>query len=146
MVFVSHMTSETAQIHPVEEVCAAAREAGVLSIVDGAHVPGQLPLDLEALGADVYAGNCRKWLCAPKGAAFLWARPEHQPWLEPVVTSWGWAPEADFAAQHEWQGTFDPSAWLAIPTAVETWRGFDLERCRATVGRLVDALRSEWAV
>jgi len=135
VVFVSHVTSETAQVLPVEEVCAAAREAGVLSIVDGAHVPGQLPLDLEALGADVYAGNCHKWLCAPKGAAFLWARPEHQPWLEPVVTSWGWALEADFAAKHEWQGTFDPSAWLAIPAAIEAWRGFDLDRCRAIAER-----------
>ena len=130
-VFVSHVTSDTAQVLPVAEICAAARRAGVLAIVDGAHAPGHLPLDLEQLGADVYAGNCHKWLCAPKGSAFLWARPEHHRWLEPVVTSWGWAPDAELAAKHEWQGTFDPSAWLAIPTAIETWRGFDLERCRA---------------
>ncbi len=130
VVFLSHVTSPTASVLPVAEVCAAARAAGVLSIVDGAHAPGQLDLDLGSLGADVYAGNCHKWLCAPKGSAFLWARPEHQPWIEPVVTSWGWAPGAAFAAKHEWQGTFDPSAWLTVPAAIEAWRTLDLERCR----------------
>lgn len=134
-VFASHITSDTAQVLPVAEICAAARRAGVLAIVDGAHVPGHLPLDLGHLGADVYAGNCHKWLCAPKGSAFLWARSERHRWLEPVVTSWGWAPDAELAAKHEWQGTFDPSAWLTIPTAIETWRGFDLERCRAVAER-----------
>jgi isopenicillin-N epimerase len=125
VVFLSHITSETASVLPVEAACAAAREAGVLSVVDGAHVPGHLTLDLSALGADVYAGNCHKWLSAPKGSAFLWARPEHHGWIEPVVTSWGWQRDARFAEKHEWQGTFDPSAWLTIPTAVAVWRGLD---------------------
>ena len=106
-VCVSHITSPTALVLPVEEICAAAREAGVLSIVDGAHAPGQIPLDLEALGADVYAGNCHKWLCAPKGAGFLWARPEHQGWIQPLVVSWGYR-ETAFADRHTWAGTKDP--------------------------------------
>src|SRR5262245_64152517 len=89
-VVVSHVTSPTALVLPVAEVCDAARKAGVLSIVDGAHVPGQLPLRIDDLGADVYAGNCHKWLCAPKGSGFLWARPEHQDWIEPLVVSWGY--------------------------------------------------------
>ena len=88
-IVVSHITSPTALVLPVEEICEAARKAGVLSIVDGAHVPGHIPLDVEAVGADVYAGNCHKWLCAPKGSGFLWARPEHQDWIEPLVDQLG---------------------------------------------------------
>ncbi|HUQ22873.1 MAG TPA: aminotransferase class V-fold PLP-dependent enzyme [Gaiellaceae bacterium] len=129
-VSVSHITSPTALVLPVEEICAAAREAGVLSIVDGAHAPGQIPLDLEALGADVYAGNCHKWLCAPKGAAFLWARPEHQRWIDPLVVSWGYGAETSFAERHGWQGTRDPAAPLAVPAAIEAHGALDLARCR----------------
>jgi isopenicillin-N epimerase len=129
-VVVSHITSPTALVLPVEEVCEAARRAGILSIVDGAHVPGHLPLDVEALGADVYAGNCHKWLCAPKGAGFLWARPEHQDWIEPLVVSWGYHEEADFGERHGWQGTRDPAAYLAVPRAIEAHATFDLERAR----------------
>jgi isopenicillin-N epimerase len=118
VVFLSHVTSPTALVLPVEEVCRAAREAGALAIVDGAHAPGQLPLEVEAVGADVYAGNCHKWLCAPKGAAFLWARPEHQRWIEPLVVSWRWSQGGAFGERHVWQGTRDPAAYLAVPDAI----------------------------
>jgi isopenicillin-N epimerase len=130
-VSVSHVTSPTAIVLPVVEICAAARARGALAIVDGAHAPGQLPLDLEALGADVYAGNCHKWLCAPKGAGFLWARPEHQRWIEPLVVSWGYRDEADFGERHGWQGTRDPSAYLAVPKAIEVHATFDAQGQRA---------------
>jgi isopenicillin-N epimerase len=139
-VSVSHITSPTALVLPVEEICAAAREAGVLSIVDGAHAPGQIPLDLERLGADVYAGNCHKWLSAPKGAGFLWARPEHQRWIEPLVISWGYGAEASFAERHGWQGTRDPAAALTVPAAIEAHSGFDLERCRRLAASFHDRL------
>ena len=130
-VSVSHITSPTALLLPVEEICAAAHEAGVLSIVDGAHAPGQVSLDLDALGADIYAGNCHKWLCAPKGAGFLWARPEHQGWIEPLVVSWGYREDADFAERHGWAGTRDPAAYLSVPKAIEVHATFDLEGARA---------------
>jgi isopenicillin-N epimerase len=129
-VVVSHVTSPTALVLPVEEVCEAARRAGVLSVVDGAHAPGHLPLDLGGLGADVYAGNCHKWLCAPKGAGFLWARPEHQEWIEPLVVSWGYHEDASFGERHGWQGTRDPSAYLAVPAAIEARAAFDLAGMR----------------
>jgi isopenicillin-N epimerase len=125
---------------PVAEICAAARAAGALAIVDGAHAPGQVPLDLDALGADVYAGNCHKWLCAPKGAGFLWARPEHQRWIEPLVISWGYGAERTFADRHGWQGTRDPTASLAIPAAIEAHGTFDLERCRRLAASFHDRL------
>ena len=130
-VSVSHITSPTALVLPVEEICAAARARGVLSIVDGAHAPGQLPLDLESLGADVYAGNCHKWLCAPKGAGFLWARPEHQTWIEPLVVSWGYREDADFGERHGWQGTRDLTAYLTVPKAIEVHATFDHAEQRA---------------
>jgi isopenicillin-N epimerase len=130
-VVVSHITSPTALVLPVDEICAAARQAGVFSIVDGAHVPGHVPLDIEAMWPDVYAGNCHKWLCAPKGAGFLWAREEHQEWIEPLVVSWGYHEEADFGERHGWQGTRDPAAYLAVPKAIEAQAGFDPEPRRA---------------
>jgi isopenicillin-N epimerase len=139
-VSVSHITSPTALVLPVAEICAAAQGAGALAIVDGAHAPGQIPLDLEALGADVYAGNCHKWLCAPKGAGFLWARPKHQRWIEPLVISWGYGDERSFADRHGWQGTRDPAAALTIPAAIEAHGTFDLERCRRLAASFHDSL------
>jgi isopenicillin-N epimerase len=139
-VFLSHITSPTALVLPVGEVCAAAREAGVLSIVDGAHAPGHLPLDLARLGADVYAGNCHKWLAAPKGTGFLCVRPEEQAWIAPLVVSWGWEEGASFSRRHTWQATRDPSAYLALPAAIAAWRGFDLAAQEALADRGVELL------
>jgi isopenicillin-N epimerase len=140
-VFVSHITSPTALVLPVEDICAGARRAGVLSIVDGAHVPGHLRLDLESLGADIYVGNCHKWLCAPKGSGFLWARPEHQKWIAPLVVSWGYRDEADFAELHGWAGTSDLAAYLAVPKALAVYETFDLQRCRALADEAEEQLR-----
>jgi isopenicillin-N epimerase len=140
VVSVSHITSPTALVLPVEEICAAARAAGALAIVDGAHAPGHVPLDLDQLGADIYAGNCHKWLSAPKGAGFLWARPEHQGWIEPLIVSWGYGDGASFAARHGWQGTRDPAAALTVPAAIEAHAVLDLERCRRLAASFHDRL------
>ena len=122
VLFVSHVTSQTSTRFDVEELCRRARDAGIVTIVDGAHAPGHLPLDLNALGADFYAGNCHKWLCAPKGAGFLSVGEEQRERLEPLVVSWGWTPDAPFVRRHEQQGTRDPAAYLAVPAAIEFHR------------------------
>jgi isopenicillin-N epimerase len=133
--FLSHVTSETAVLLPVEELCARARERGIATIVDGAHVPGHVPLDLRALEVDYYAGNCHKWLCAPKGAGFLYVRRELQDAIAPLVVTWGYGEESTFLTRHQKQGTRDPSAFLTVPDAIEWQREHDWEavrrRCRA---------------
>lgn len=139
-IFFSHMTSTTAAILPVKEICERAREAGILTIVDGAHIPGHLPLDLQDLGADIYAGNLHKWLCAPKGAAFLYVHPEQQRWVESLPISWGWRPGHTFVTRNQQQGTRDVSAFLSVPAAIafqqeHGWKNVR-ERCHATLRAL----------
>ena len=128
--FVSHISSPTALRFPVEELCARAREAGVLTIVDGAHAPGQIALDLASLGADFYAGNCHKWLCAPKGAGFLHVRREAQPLLEPLAVSWDSTAD-EWAVRHRWTGTHDPSSHLAVPAAIDFQAAHDWDAVRS---------------
>ena len=124
VIYLSHITSPTALTLPIETVCRRAREAGILTVIDGAHAPGQLQLDLDQLGADFYTGNHHKWLMAPKGTGFLYARPELQELLEPPVVSWGWQPNPDpgngsvFHNRFGWLGTDDPTAHLAVPAAL----------------------------
>jgi isopenicillin-N epimerase len=131
VIAVSHVSSWTAEIMPVEEICSRARAVGILALVDGAHGPGQLPVDLDALGADAYAGNCHKWLGAPKGAGFLWAAPGLRDLLEPLIVSWGWERETAFAARHRWHGTLDPAAWLAVPDAIDFQAEHDWDEVRS---------------
>ena len=131
-VFVSHITSETALLLPVEEIVVRARELGLTTIVDGAHAVAQVDLDLDALGADFYSGNCHKWLCAPKGAGFLHVRPEWQERVDGVITSWGYEEPATFISRTEKQGSRDSSAYLTVPAAIEFAREHDdRERCVA---------------
>ena len=122
VLFLSHITSPTALILPVADLIRRARRADILTVVDGAHAPGQIPLDLTALGADFYAGNCHKWMCSPKGAGFLYARREVQPLLEPLIVSWGWAGEPGHSRlvdAAEYQGTRDPASFLTVPAAIQ---------------------------
>jgi isopenicillin-N epimerase len=131
VIYISHISSTTALIFPVEDLCAAARARGITTLVDGAHAPGQIAVDLHAIGADFYVGNCHKWLCAPKGAGFLHARAEHHAMLDATVISWGYAEGTSghskfdaylgntlFERRMQWQGTRDISPWLAVPAAL----------------------------
>lgn len=145
VLFLSHITSATALVFPVAELCRRARAAGILAIVDGAHVPNHVPLDIEALDCDVYAGALNKWVCAPKGSAFLWARPEVQEWLQPLIVSWGWESDHPSASQfvdhHQWQGTRDLSPFLAVPAALDFVATHDWAAVRAESHRLALAMR-----
>jgi isopenicillin-N epimerase len=114
---VDHITSGSALVLPLQRIVAACRDAGVPVLVDGAHGPAQVPLDMRAIGADWYAGNCHKWLCAPKGSAFLYAAPERQQDLHPVTISHGF--DNGFADEFDWTGTRDPSAYLATDVAID---------------------------
>jgi isopenicillin-N epimerase len=141
VIFLSHITSPTAMIFPITEVCARARREGILTLIDGAHAPGQLPLDMHAIGADFYGGNLHKWLCAPKGAGFLYARPEAQELLKPLIVSWGYESEtpsgSPFIDLHEWTGTRDYSAYLSVPSAIEFQAEHDWDHVRIDCHEMV---------
>ncbi len=113
---IDHITSGSALVLPVARIVAACHAIGVPVLIDGAHAPGQIDLDLTAIGADWYVGNCHKWLCAPKGCAFLHAKPARQIELHPVTISHGF--EQGYLAEFDWTGTTDPSRFLAVTEAI----------------------------
>ena len=145
VIILSHISSPTALRFPVEAVCRRAREQGILTAIDGAHAPGQIDLDLESVGADFYVGNCHKWLCAPVGAGFLYARRERQPLLKPLVVSWGWEPRqpgpSPFVDLFDWIGTDDPAAYLSVPAAIAYQRERDWPAVRAACHTLARQTR-----
>lgn len=145
VLFVSHLTSATALVLPVAELCRRARESGILAIVDGAHAPGHIDLHLDSLGCDVYTGALHKWLCAPKGCSFLWVRREVQERMQPLVISWGWESAAPSGSSlidhHEWQGTRDLSPFLAVSAALEFRRSYDWSAVADRCHRLVLSAR-----
>jgi isopenicillin-N epimerase len=148
VLFLSHITSPTALLFPIESLVVEARKRGVFSVIDGAHTPGHIPLDLEAIGADFYSGNCHKWLMSPKGSAFVYCRPEWQAMIDPLVISHGWTADnkqpgvrgpfdnPPFVDEIEMQGTRDPSAWLAVPAALSFRRDHDWWKVSAECTRL----------
>lgn len=144
-VVASHVSCFTGVVFPVEKLCRRAGEHGLISIVDGAHAPGQIPLELESLGADFYAGNCHKWLCAPKGAGFLYAAAHRQDLVEPLVVSWDWEEEGEFAVRRRWHGTRDPAAWLSVPAAIDFQAEHGWDEVRARCHGLAADTRSRLA-
>jgi len=145
VLFLSHITSATALVFPIERAVAEARRRGIWTVIDGAHTPGHIPLNLTALDADFYAGNCHKWMMAPKGAAFLHVRRELQAMINPLVISHGWTAEGregpfggtPFVDMLEVQGTRDPSAWLTVPAAIDFVRQHDWAQVAAECTQLV---------
>jgi len=122
-IFISQITSSTGLIFPVKEVCEIAKSKGLITIVDGAHVPGHIPFNLSEIQADFYTGACHKWMMAPKGCSFLYAHKSVQPLCDPLIVSWGYKAlkpsHSAFLDYHQMIGTRDFSAFLTVPTCIK---------------------------
>ncbi len=144
LIVVSHITSPTAVILPVEKICRAAREKGVPVCIDGPHALAMIPLNLRQIGCDYYAASCHKWLCAPFGTGFLYVSDRHQHGLEPVVRSWGGSISgrpAHWKDEFNWVGTRDPAGFLTVPTAVEFLESIGLDTFRRHTHQLAQYAR-----
>jgi isopenicillin-N epimerase len=149
LLFFSHVLSPTGLVLPAAAICAEARQHGVLTVVDGAHAPAMVPLELDRLGADFYGGNCHKWLLAPSGAGFLHFGQGNEDRLEPMQVSWGWHADRtklderdEFGStlrirRFEFEGTRDPCPWLAVPAAIDFQEGIGLANIRSRNADLV---------
>ena len=146
VICISHITAPTALILPIEEICRRAREAGIVTVIDGAHALGQIDLALNEIGVDYYTGNAHKWLCAPKGSAFLYSHVGPETELEPLVVSHGWSNTTSNSRLDDyylWTGTMDPSAYLSVPAAIDFVEEHDWSSVRASCHALASTLRRE---
>ena len=141
LVFISHITSSTGLRLPVEEICAVAKEKGILTFVDGAHAPGQIPLNLQDAPFDMYTGACHKWMMTPKGSSFLYVKKELQHMVDPLVVSWGYnalfPSHSTFLDHHQMNGTRDYAAFLTIPAAIEFMQTHNWPQVAADCRKLV---------
>lgn len=141
LIFLSHITSSTAIRFPVEKIVAAARQLGIMTFIDGAHAPAQVPLSLRTLDPDIYTGACHKWMMTPKGSSFLYVRKEHQHLFDPLVISWGYKADRPshslFLDYHQQQGTRDFSAFCCIPAAIEFMKEHNWDEVSAQCRNLV---------
>lgn len=143
LIFISHITSSTALILPVKEICAVAKQKGILIFVDGAHAPGHIDLDLQDLDADIYTGACHKWMMTAKGSSFIYVRKAHQHLFDPLVVSWGYdsafPSHSQFLDYHQGQGTRDYAAFLTIPKAIEFMQQHDWKNVSKSCKEMVRA-------
>lgn len=156
LLFFSHVLSPTGLVLPARELCTEARQRGILTVVDGAHAPAFVPLDLEAIGADFYCANCHKWLLAPTGTGFLHLGPNSLDRLTPLQVSWGYRPDPrrldeldEFGStlrlrQYEFEGTRDPCPWIAVATALEFQTGLSWEAIRDRIRELTTHVRNRF--
>ncbi len=134
-IFISQITSTTSLVFPVKEICEIAKAKGLLTIVDGAHSPGHVPINLQELKADVFTGACHKWMMTPKGCSFLFVRKEFQYMFDPLVISWGFESafpsDSQFLDYHQLQGTRDFSGFLTVPKALTFMKENNWEKVSA---------------
>jgi isopenicillin-N epimerase len=154
--FFSHILSPTGLVLPARELCAEARRRGILTMIDGAHAPAMIPLDLAGLGCDFYGGNCHKWMLAPSGAGFLYFGPGSEDRLQPLQVSWGWHHDRRRAGERdelgstprlralEFEGTRDPCPWLAVPAAIDFQDSLGWQHIRARVAQLTGYVRQRF--
>ncbi len=134
LIVVSHITSPTAAILPVAEICLEARRRGIAVAIDGPHAIAQTPLAIDSLGCDFYAASCHKWLSGPFGSGFLYVAPRQQAGVQPTVLSWGRIPPTkvdSWSDEFVWLGTRNPAAYLAVPAAIEFLESVGLHSFRA---------------
>lgn len=141
LVVVSHITSPTAIILPVKEICAAFKSRGIPVFIDGPHALVQVPLDIGELDCAFYTASCHKWLCAPLGSGFLYVHPDFQNTIQPPIKSWGRLLPAEperWDEEFTWMGTRDPSPFLTIPTAIEYLGEIGFEKVRGRMSWLAN--------
>ncbi len=155
--FFSHILSPTGLILPARELCAEARRRGILTVVDGAHTPAMIPVDLASLECDFYGGNCHKWLLAPTGSGFLYLGAGAEDRLQPLQVSWGWHHHSirvderdEFGSTprlraFEFEGTRDPCPWLAVPAAIDFQASLGWERIRIRIAELAGYVRDRFS-
>ncbi|MDQ6755998.1 MAG: aminotransferase class V-fold PLP-dependent enzyme, partial [Bacteroidota bacterium] len=141
LIFISHITSSTGLKLPVEEVCAIAKQKNILTFIDGAHAPGQTPVDLKLLDVDMYTGACHKWMMTPKGCSFLYVKKDLQHLFDPLIISWGYEAlfpsHSQFLDYHQTNGTRDFSAFLTVPSAIDFMQKNNWEKVSANYRRMV---------
>ncbi len=154
VIFISHITSPTGLIFPVREICDAVKNEKIITIIDGAHAPAHIDLNIKELCPDIYTGACHKWMCSPKGVSFLYVNKSLQKKIDPLIVSWGWNSDNPshslFLDYHQYQGTRDMGAFLTIPKAINFLKNNNWEEvssnCKIQTKlareKLIDALNS----